>query len=82
MNGKLTLSKPYIHITHKMEWHALIEYTLHQALAVRRWVWKSSFTGKQIPGQGYVVGEIYQMENMFPFLPRRDCEVLRRYDKL
>jgi hypothetical protein len=31
-------------------------------------------TAKRIPGQGYVVGEICQMENLFAFHPRRDGE--------
>jgi len=43
---------------------------------------KVETTGRKIPGHGYVVGEICQMENPFPFHPRRDCEDSRRYDKL
>jgi hypothetical protein len=38
-------------------------------------------TGRKIPGLGYVVEEIYQVENPFSFHPRRDCEDSRRYDK-
>ena len=42
---------------------------------------KVETTSKKIAGQGYVVGEIYQMENPFPFHSRRDCEDSGRYDK-
>jgi hypothetical protein len=30
--------------------------------------------GRKMPGNGYVVGEICQTENPFPFHPKSDCE--------
>ena len=42
---------------------------------------KVEITGREIPGHGYAVGEVCQMEKPFPFHPRRDCKDWRRYDK-
>jgi hypothetical protein len=42
---------------------------------------KLETAGRKIPGHGYVLRKICETENPFPFLPRRDCEYSRNYDK-
>jgi hypothetical protein len=42
---------------------------------------KVETTGKDIPGQGYVMGEICQTKNPLPLHPRRDRDDTRICDK-
>lgn len=42
---------------------------------------KVEIAGRKMPGNGYVVGEICRMKNLFPFHPWMDCQDSHRYVK-